>query len=471
MLRKSYVINHYKVSKSIHDYVQGKLHGCSAAERRFFLHVLCSGLIARGRAAQKNNLTGWDDFAVSLPHQTIRAHFPRGFSWRPLKAKGLIHASDYHDGSCRYFQVTPHLFDEIAEAMDRAVMAPDGTPAVNLFDGLAYRVTCRVHGEDALPSSKLMRDALRVLHAVECPINVDAVQDHLKRLEQEGNPLAFQNDKLCAQSMFAGMRRKDGVGFYTPSYSPQSSGRIGELGGGVQTCSKRMKEAAFSGLENVFNYDLRSSQGYVLLQELRLAGIDGTWLAAHLGPGVFEKRAASFGLPKGVYKKCFFSTIMGASHVWTEGEHPGAVQVALTEHCGDDIAVARELFRRVVVQLAPLKLASKQWSQWLMGESCPHRHRTQRREYLENAAGMAFEIDRSRPPHELKREAVAHMLQGQEAAFIHRLTTLSAKYGFVPVSNQHDGLVTLGAVPEEASAEAARLSGFVDAHLEQKSFL
>ncbi len=123
MLSKSYIINNYKVSKTVHDFVHGKLQGCSPAERRFFLHVLCSGLITRGRAAQKNNLTGWDDFSVSLPYQTIRAQFPRGFSWRPLKAKGLIQASEYHDGCCRYFQVTPSLFAEIAEVMDRAVMA------------------------------------------------------------------------------------------------------------------------------------------------------------------------------------------------------------------------------------------------------------------------------------------------------------------------------------------------------------
>lgn len=471
MLIKSYIINNYKISKTVHDFVHGKLQGCSPAERRFFLHVLCSGLFARGRAAQKNNLTGWDDFAVSLPYQTIRAQFPRGFSWRPLKAKGLIQASEYHDGCCRYFQVIPSLFAEIAEVMDCAVTAPDGSPAVNLFDGLAYKVTCRVHGEDALPSSKVMRDALRVLHAVDCPINVGAIQGHLKRLEQDGHPLAFQNDKLCAQSLFAGMRMKDGIGLYTPSYSPQTSGRVGELGGGVQTCSKRMKEAAFSGIENVFNYDLRSSQGYAFLQELRLAGIDDKWLAAHLGPGMFEARAAELGLDKKTYKKCFFSTIMGASHVWIEGDHPGAVQVTLTEHSGDDAVAARDLFGRVVVQLAPLKIASKQWSEWLMSGACPHRRRTQRREYLENAAGMKFEIDRSRPMHEQKREAVAHMLQGQEAAFIHHLTILSTKHGFVPISNQHDGLVTLGVVPEVASAEAASLSGFADAHLEQKAFV
>jgi hypothetical protein len=63
------------------------------------------------------------------------------------------------------------------------------------------------------------------------------------------------------------------------------------------------------------------------------------------------------------------------------------------------------------------------------------------------------------------------MLQGQEAAFIHHLTLLSGKHGFVPISNQHDGLVTLGVVPEEATARAAALSGFQHVHLEEKAFV
>jgi hypothetical protein len=312
---------------------------------------------------------------------------------------------------------------------------------------------------------------MRTLHVADCPINVAAIQKHLSRLEQEGKPLALQNDRLCAQTLFAGMGRQGDLGLYTPSYAPQSSGRIGELGGGVQSCSRSMKQAAFSGIENVHNYDLRSSQGYVLLQELRLAGIDDTWLAAHLGPGAFEQRADQLDLPKKLYKKCFFSTIMGATHIWLEGERVGAIQEGLLGHF-ETRKVARPKFGEVVAQLHPLQQVVRQWSEWLINDpACPHRRKTQRRDYLENAAGQKYLIDRTRAEKDLKGEGAAHMLQGQEAAFIHHLTLLSGKHGFVPISNQHDGLVTLGVVPEEATARAAALSGFQHVHLEEKAFV
>jgi len=264
---------------------------------------------------------------------------------------------------------------------------------------------------------------------------------------------------------------KDGTGLYVPSYCPQSSGRISENGGGLQSCSRLMKQAAFDGIADVHNYDLRSSQGYALLQELRLAGIDDSWLAAHLGPGAFEQHAAQLGLTKKMFKGFFFSTIMGATHQWLERDIVGNIQAKLQNHFGDDAAAARAMFDRVVKQLTPLRQTVRLWAEWLVeSPDCPHRKKTQRRQYLENAAGQKLLLDGSREARELKRKAAAHMLQGQEAAYIHHLTILSKTYGFVPVSNQHDGLVTAGQVPTEAQAKAAALSGFRDAYLELKSF-
>jgi hypothetical protein len=232
-----------------------------------------------------------------------------------------------------------------------------------------------------------------------------------------------------------------------------------------------MKRAAFSGIDGIVNYDLRSSQGYGLLQELRLARLDDTWVTAHLGPGVFEERADQLDLPKKLYKQCFFSTIMGVSHMWLPGEHVGAIQEALVKHFGS-AGAAHDKFLQVVADLAPLQQVVRQWVEWLLNDpSCPHHRKTQRREFLENAAGQKYLINRDRPLNELKREAAAHILQGQEAAYIHHLTILSKKYGFVPVSNQHDGLVTIGEVPEEAKSEAALLSGLVHAYLEPKAFV
>ena len=74
-------------------------------------------------------------------------------------------------------------------------------------------------------------------------------------------------------------------------------------------------------------------------------------------------------------------------------------------------------------------------------------------------------------PSVRKRRAAAFILQGQEAAYVHRLTALSTDYGFTPISNQHDGLVTIGEVPFEAQEQARGQSGFRYARLEEKSIL
>jgi len=162
---------------------------------------------------------------------------------------------------------------------------------------------------------------------------------------------------------------------------------------------------------------------------------------------------------------------MGATHVWLEGEHVGAIQEGLLEHLGDS-KLAQSKFKEVVAQLKPLKAVVGKWASWLLDDpACPHRKLTQRREVLQNAAGQSLVLDRSRPARDLKGEAAAHILQGQEAAYVHHLTVLSNEFGFRPVSNQHDGLVTVGEVPAEAQTMAAARSGFKGAFLEQKPFV
>jgi hypothetical protein len=470
MFRKSYIISSCKVSKTTYDFVHGYLRGFDVQERRFFLHLLCSHL-SDLRKKKCEILPGYDVLGLSLPSKTIRAEFPRGFSWKRLRAEKLIEVSPCTRSVCMYYQIAPTIFDAILTHLEQQTLTPDGSPSVNLFDGTAHSVGWAFAKDESLPSSKLMRDAVRVLHASECPFNVVAIQRHLDQLRLTGKPNAFANDRLCAQTLFAGMKRKGDLGFYFPSYSPQSSGRISENGGGLQSCSRAMKKAAFSGID-FFNYDLRSSQGYAFLQDLRLAGIEDKWLVDHLGSGAFEQRAQNLNLPKKVYKKCFFATIMGATHRWLEkAEHVGRLQKALRKHYGTE-KEARQKFDELVVQLKPLKKVVRLWTKWLIDDpACKHRKKTQRREYLENAAGQKLQLDRSTSATKLKRKAAAHMLQGQEAAYIHHLTILSKDYGFVPISNQHDGLVTLGTIPQEAQAKAAELSGFRESYLELKLFV
>lgn len=472
MTRKSYIISNYKVSKTTYQFIHGTLQALDPEHRRFFLHILCSHLIELGREDHED-LEGWETLGLKLPFKTIKAEFERGFSWRPLHARGLILASDYCDGQCRHFQVTPAVLQELLAHLRQQADAPDGSPAVNLFDGTAYNVACRLSGENAPPSSKLMRDAVRVLHGGDRPFDASAVRDHLDWMCRHAKSLAYDNDVICAQTLFAGARQGEGgVWLYAPSYCTQSSGRISENGGGLQSCSRLMKQAALDGIPDLHNYDLRSSQAYALLRELRLAGMDSSWLASHLGPGVFEERAVQLGLSKKTYKGFFFATIMGATHRWLTGESIGSIQAKLQQLHECDGDAARAQFDRVITQLAPLKGTVRTWARWLLeSPDCPHRKKTQRRHYLENAAGQKLLLDGSVEPRQLRRKAAAHILQGQEAAYIHHLTILSKNFDFTPISNQHDGLVTLGPVPEGAQRMAADLSGFSDAHLERKSLI
>lgn len=468
---KGYILNNYKVSKTTCDFISAKLRGLAEGQRRLFLHVLCNHLLDLQRK-KREIVSGYDSLGIQIPSIMLKAELGRRFSWTKdgVALRGLIEASEYRTGECRYYQVVPALLDEILAHIEQQVKAPDGSPAVNLFDGRAY-VPPPVGERTGAPPSKLVRHAIERFAGVECPVNAAAIQAHLERLKKEPNKdLAFQNDRLCAHSAFAGMRSVDGIGYYTPSYLAQSSGRIGEQGGGLQSCSKAMKEAAFSDVPRIHNYDLRSSQGYVLLQELQLAGIDDKWLAAHLGPGVFEARSERLGLSKKTYKKCFFAMIMGASHVWFEQGHIGAVQHALIDEL-KDVGLARQKFAEVIVELRPLKELVSKWTSWLLDDpSCPHRKVSKRKEILRNAAGHEMVLDRSRPAKEVRREAAAHILQGQEAAFIHHLTIIADQFGYTPVSNQHDGLVTIGEVPEAAQKKAAELSGLSFAFLEEKPF-
>ena len=95
-----------------------------------------------------------------------------------------------------------------------------------------------------------------------------------------------------------------------------------------------------------------------------------------------------------------------------------------------------------------------------------------------NKTGMSFDLT---PYHgakgkwqnvnELKRKLAAFFLQGVEAGYIHWITILSKDFGYEVLSNQHDGVVVLGEIPEEAMQIAKQRSGLKYAELVEKPFL
>ena len=163
---------------------------------------------------------------------------------------------------------------------------------------------------------------------------------------------------------------------------------------------------------------------------------------------------------------CLYATIMGAPLLMLRHPEKNSIYGALVEELGDDDAF--RLLSDVHDELRPLKGEVDAWHEWLVASAtCHHVMPKRKRRWLTNACGMTLCLDDEKP-RDRKRRAAAFILQGHEAAFIHRLTLLGDQNSFVPVSNQHDGLVTLGKIPEAACTEAAKQSGLKYAFLDEK---
>ena len=233
-----------------------------------------------------------------------------------------------------------------------------------------------------------------------------------------------------------------------------------------------MKVALFDGISNLRNYDLRAAQGYVLLQELEDADLPRGWIERYLGDAkAAATRGAALEISKGAYKQCLYATIMGAPHARHWDPDANALFCAMLKEAERDERRAKELTIAVHGALAPLKVEVDAWHDHLMTSASCARLDSSRKKVrtLRNACGLRFKLE-GELPAVLARKAAAFILQGQEAAFIHKLTTLGTKHGYVPISNQHDGLVVIGEVPELAVRDAALATGLRYAHLDQKPF-
>ena len=252
-----------------------------------------------------------------------------------------------------------------------------------------------------------------------------------------------------------------------------------QIGGGLQSCPNRIKAAAFSGLPGFHNYDLVASQANGLLtlvdehNERQEDGktIDAMWLRQYVADKqAKELIAAKVGIRTDVWKACFYMTIMGGAV--SANPHYDMGNLLGKELAADELEV---VFPRLQQALQPVRVivnALAQAYQDLIRNGYGSIGRgflvwnNHRGVYVRNAAQMSIQarLRDGRKPWTKKHRPfamanlMAHLLQGLEAEFIAHVTLLSRDYGVKILSNQHDGLITLGEIPEEAIARARTAS-------------
>jgi hypothetical protein len=247
---------------------------------------------------------------------------------------------------------------------------------------------------------------------------------------------------------------------------------------------REFKRAAYRGISNLANYDIRSCHLAIIAQLCRQEGSPLGILEEYVADPEAKKdwahRAFGSGEDKvSLWKECIISLIYGAALgkcdksalfkniVYWYADH-------MTAYTKEDIGRAYDNFYRVAL---PFVEARQTWYAVLRDKVIPaHTHRRYKGKgdlYLSNACGAEVLLPDTIRDCEL-RTLSSFFCQGLEASFICHLTLLSKKYGFKVRRIEHDGLIVTSRslpiyqIPARAIEEARQQSGFSTALLEEK---
>lgn len=496
--------------------------------RALFLYILTSRRFSPvsidDADVDEETALGIADSFVPISSLFIRRYF-RDADWEFLLDEGFIEVKEHSiaRGLCREYRVPLDIRRRYAEA---GLTPNNATKRFRLFNVVDGKPTNRKvkSVRTGRNNSALPRPMRRAMDAVgPSVINLPAIWRHVAEMKTIADAVPVEdkkewatangryiNDLLCAQAVHAQSARPldknapDGLWVYEPAMTAQAFGRLGQIDGGLQSCTREMKVVAYTDVPNFRNYDLRASQAMILLVLLERAGIDGAWLKRYAVEGKI-RAAEAVGLSVDVWKKVLYATLMGAGvpsaaqarhlplsrevggktasrghmrrakKIYSFSASRGTVTESILQAVGEsDFEMT---YARFLEYTAGLRVALTQWYTWLEDAFVRTQGKVNNVDgltYITNAVGATVAVeDLGRSRTKRRGRLVAFVLQGQEAAFVHALAASSKEHGFVVLSHEHDGLAVQGEIPEAAVVQAAAVAGLpVDRLvLEEKSFL
>jgi len=420
-----------------------------------------SGKRARGSAALSTELT--DD---------------SGHRWGKERNLPTGHHS-LLDGALRVLSETEHKID-ISEITDmKEILREEYETAVSQLGQAKAGYKKYAHLDEARTEkeAKEMRKARSKVQAAET-----------RKEEAEGRYHALLSGLEVITRQVDEM--SDGVAIIQNAYEVQEiSGRSSFRKGGPQGLPAVLKSFAYS-MEDVYNYDIKSSQTTGLRQlaeDLRKVGcdVDTEALDTYIDRGEQGGKdwvIDNYDLPRSLVKRVEHAIKFGASipksmeQAYHQKENTvwGMPEIAshVEDHFGD-----REEQNRALDDLneifAPQVQMIEDLAEGLLEEYWDaHSYAGGRGKgrVMRNHCGITFCKYDYDGGHEARSKAMAWYLQGLEAAYVHAITILSEEYNYEPMANEHDGLITIGTIPDEAKKRAQDLSGFREAHLTDKRF-
>lgn len=490
-IEQAYVQTYKKVTKAACDYVDDLLdqHDIGDHSSRFFKHILSSGGLGRYK---KHG--GFVPFSGRLMQRKLP-----NTDWKALRDAGLIEVQRYIPYQrSRRFRV-PFEIREQFESLNSFYQSG----YVNLFTSTETQRTLKneTYKEDHNGKKRSVPDLVKdtmdtiqtsyinteavLLHIGQQKANLASAEAKLKFAEATGADESevaeaekavkrhrgrLTTDQAAYHSIIGqGLRHVEGpVYAFTPAYRATRTGRLSAQHSLLQSCSREMKEAAFKEVPNMKNYDIKSSQMVILSEYFQRAGIESDWLDSYVeNPRAKYEWAERAGLSVDTWKSCLYALLMGGS-AKKSGMYTHDIWENIVKEYPDE-EKAYEVLQQFKDVTAPLREALSEWHDYLVNEWYPSNERWNR---AKNDVGMPIRRATFEKETGFKRALAAHMLQGREALFIHSLVLLSRlnQFDFEVVSHQHDGLVTIGEIPQEAIDLLKQDSAMEYVQLEEKSF-
>lgn len=445
-------------------FINLKLNGYNSDCVRFFKHIV-NCLLNSGKQ--------W----IPISSRVKKKYFRHNHK---IKEKGLSeflsseefviinkHRNRYRElKKCWEYKINQKLWSDI-EKIFRSFEPIDLVRKQRFLKHLKYKES----NQHRLP--KIILNSLENLK--QCHINYCALEQlHQRAIDQHNKKLELE---IISFKLYLNRQKFDPKSnTYFLAYKCSSTGRICERGSGIQSKSKIIKHHAFS-LPNIHNYDLKSSHIAALVNECEKYGIECPAFKTFLSnPEAKKMFANELSISPETFKKILYIKLYsGNCGNMIFNKHSKFYDVLKDEVQSHDEYKDRFVSDRLLhyacedwtkffnMKMEPFNDDLKKWNKLL-------RLKFENRKRIKNTCDLYLDVSKLS-----KRKFIpsisAFILQGVESRFIHELTALSKYFDFKVISNEHDGVVTIGKIDETVIDLAKQRSEFYNAELVEKPFI
>lgn len=492
--KESFVTPFWRSTRPVMDYVVTLTGGCPAAYK-LVVHLLVSTMKTKVHCDDVELYEAGYRVYIPIPARTMKKLGGVGaIDW--LRERKIIHRRYWTDadgvrvyyskGRCAEYALDPVVILEVCriglkaikldpkhiDYVDLAAQKPIGSrrgPKLASFDFTGAEKGALV----VIPWVAMLAKAEEMLQIAEAVGRID--------LQRRAFAAAFELQRIHAMPHFR--RLKGGVAIFRSYYRLHPNGRRYQVGGGLQQMPRELKQVLLDEGSDYHNYDLSSAHVMAIFKLAKAINqarhlhskndrvwanvfyIDATPFEEIVTEG-YASLANMAGLPEGIVKKIYHAHIMGADF---EPRKKHATYEDVRAYLGDwwkarkalkemewAFAAVTEARDGVISAMNTMirnpKMKSSTWLRGFVEVS-----QVGPQVFIRNASGGVLEVQDIHCQRVAEDSTVlSHLLTGIERKVISTLILMLEDHGIDVVSDEHDGLITRGAIPQDLIDKAVQ---------------